>query len=219
MRKLAGTITPCQSKAAARRLMRSPPAAKNVAITSTATSARKAKGSRRASRGHRRAGIERLGRPQRPLEMGAPQRERKESWLGAAISSAIAVAGRCGSPELRSSRRRPSILARHPQHKEGREGGAGEQEENAEPDGAAERRQPQPKAEPRYRQKQADHGGYRRERRPQPLPKNRPARPAQRPLQQVTAGALLWRGWLRGRRRPGTDRSSRSPTNRIWNRR
>jgi hypothetical protein len=32
----------------------------------------------------------------------------KESSLGAAISSAIAVAGRCGKPELRSRRRSPS---------------------------------------------------------------------------------------------------------------
>jgi len=51
MRKLAGTITPCQSKAAATRFSRSPPAAKNVATTSTATRARSASGSRSASRG------------------------------------------------------------------------------------------------------------------------------------------------------------------------
>src|SRR5215831_8567219 len=51
MRKLAGIITPCQSNAAATRFMRSPPAAKNVATTSTTTKARTAKGSRNASRG------------------------------------------------------------------------------------------------------------------------------------------------------------------------
>src|SRR5215471_17828231 len=109
MRKLAGIITPCQSKAAATRFMRSPPAAKNVATTSTTTKARTAKGSRSASRG--------IGVP--ALSVLAARRARSiwarhnateyESSVGAAISSAIAVAGRCGKPELRSSRRRPSI--------------------------------------------------------------------------------------------------------------
>ena len=61
--------------------------------------------------GRRAPGPERLGRTQRPLHMGAPQRDRKTNpSVGAAISSAIAVAGRCGRPELRSSRCRPSIL-------------------------------------------------------------------------------------------------------------
>ena len=110
MRKLAGTITPCQSKAAARRLVRSPPAATKVATTSTATSARKANGSRNASRG--------IGVP--ALSVLAERNARSicarhsaiacESSVGAAISSAIAVAGRCGKPELRSSRLRPSTL-------------------------------------------------------------------------------------------------------------
>src|SRR5215831_5314490 len=109
MRKLAGIITPCQSKAAATRFMRSPPAAKNVATTSTTTKARTAKGSRSASRG--------IGVP--ALRVLAARRARSiwarhnateyESSIGAAISSAMAVAGRCGKPELRSSRRRPSI--------------------------------------------------------------------------------------------------------------
>ena len=40
MRKLAGTITPCQSNAAVMRLSRSLPAAKKVVITSISTSAR-----------------------------------------------------------------------------------------------------------------------------------------------------------------------------------
>ena len=53
--------------------------------------------------------LERLGRAQGALDMGAPQRERIRSSVGTAISSAIAVAGRCGRPELRSSRRKPSI--------------------------------------------------------------------------------------------------------------
>src|SRR6266446_5347543 len=78
--------------------MRSPPAAKNVATTSTTTKARTAKGSRSASRG--------IGVP--ALSVLAARRARSiwarhnateyESSVGAAISSAIAVAGRCGGP-------------------------------------------------------------------------------------------------------------------------
>ncbi len=76
MRKLAGTITPCQSKAAARRLR---------ALAAGGDEGRdhehgdeSAQGERVAQRQprHRGAGLERLGRAQRPLDMRAPQRDR-----------------------------------------------------------------------------------------------------------------------------------------------
>ena len=109
MRKLAGTITPCQSKAAATRFIRSPPAAKNVATTSTATRARTAKGSRRASRGIGVPALSVLAARNARSTWARHSAMEYESSVGAAISSAIAVAGRWGRPELRSSRRRPSI--------------------------------------------------------------------------------------------------------------
>src|SRR5262249_31360572 len=103
---LAAITPPCKSNAGAMRSTRPPPAAKNVATTNTATKARTAKGSRSASRG--------IGVP--ALSVLAARRARsiwarhsateKESSVGAAISSAIAVAGRCGRPELRSSHRK-----------------------------------------------------------------------------------------------------------------
>ena len=208
MRKLAGTITPCQSNAAAMRLMRSPPAAKKVATTSTATSARSAKGSRSASRG---AGA--------PALRVLAARSARSTWARHSASD-IGVLGR-GRDLVGDRGRRPMRQAgiaieppqavdpaRHPQHEERREGRGREQEEDAEPDGAADRRQPQPKPEPRERQKQADHGRDRGQRRPQPFPEDRPARPAQRPRQQVAAGALLRGGLAAGWRRPRTDRSS-----------
>src|SRR6516162_8876005 len=81
MRKLAGIITPCQSKAAATRFMRSPPAATNVATTSTTTKARTAKGSRSASRG---VGVPALrALPARHQHRGERGGGRKEEKAGA----------------------------------------------------------------------------------------------------------------------------------------
>ena len=110
MRKLAGATTPCQSKAAVTRLMRSPPAAKKLATAKMTTSARSAIGSRMASRGD--------GQP--ALSLRADNSARS-TWARqsacatgscrlAAISSATAVAGRCILPLLRSSRRKPSMM-------------------------------------------------------------------------------------------------------------
>ncbi len=108
MRKLAGAITPCQSNAAVTRFQRSPPAAKKVATAKSNTSARSAIGSRIDNRGD--------GHPALSLraEISARSTWARQSacatgsWLLAAISSATAVAGRCASPLLRSSRRNPS---------------------------------------------------------------------------------------------------------------
>ena len=77
IRKLAGATTPCQSNAAAMRLVRSPPAAKNVATTRIST--RRAQRIRiaRGKLRHRRAGLERLGGAQRALQMRAPERGRE----------------------------------------------------------------------------------------------------------------------------------------------
>ncbi len=108
MRKLAGSITPCQSKAATMRLVRSPPAATKVATTSTATSARTANGSRSASRGAGTPALSVVAARNARSICARQSATECESLVGTAISSAIAVAGRCGSLELRSSRRRPS---------------------------------------------------------------------------------------------------------------
>ena len=108
MRKLGGATTPCQSKAAVTRFTRSPPAAKKPATARMSASARSAIGSRIDSRGD--------GQPALSLraDMSACSTWARQSacatgscWL-AAISSAAAVAGRCVSPLLRSSRRKPS---------------------------------------------------------------------------------------------------------------
>src|SRR5437588_3888002 len=130
--------------------MRSPPAAKNVATTSTTTKARTAKGSRSASRG--------IGVP--ALSVLAARRARSiwarhnateyESCRGRDL-----VRDRGGGPMRQAGIAiEPSQTlhaARHAQHQHRRERGRGEQEENAEADGAAGRRQPEPQAEPRER--------------------------------------------------------------------
>ena len=91
------------------RFTRSPPAAKKLATTRMSTSARNAIGSRRDSRGD--------GQPALSLRADSSARStcaRQSAcatgscWL-AAIWSATAVAGRCVSPLLRSSRRKPSL--------------------------------------------------------------------------------------------------------------
>ncbi len=110
MRKFAGATTPCQSKAAAMRFVRSPPAAKKLATTRMSTSARNAIGSRSDSRGD--------GHPALNLRAESSARSTcacqsacvTGSWLLAAMRSATVVAGRCVSPVLRSSRRRPSWM-------------------------------------------------------------------------------------------------------------
>ena len=190
MRKLAGTITPCQSKAAATRLSRSPPAATKVATTSTATSARTANGIAQRQPRHRRAGLERLGRAQRALDMGAPQRDRK-GILGRG-GDLVGDRGRRPMRQAGIAVEPPEAvdLAGHAHHEQRRERRGGEQEEGTETDRPPDRRQPEPEPEPRQRQEQADHGRDRGQRRPQPLPEDRPARPAQRPRQHVVAGAI-----------------------------
>jgi len=109
MRKFAGTMTPCQSKATAMRLIRSPPAATNVATTSTATRMRSAIGSRNARRGIGVPALSVLAARSARSTWARHSATAYESFAGAAISSSIAVAGRWGKPELRSSRRNPSV--------------------------------------------------------------------------------------------------------------
>ena len=157
----------------ATRFMRSPPATKNVAITSTSTSARSAIGSRAATRGIGTSG------PQRPGASAARARyaraRARRAWpssVSPAILSEIVVAGRCVSPELRSSRRSFSVRLGSRTRSSGSSAAARDQAEHAEPDGAADRRQPQPQPEPGQRQEQADGGRDRGQRRPQPLPQD-----------------------------------------------
>ena len=75
MRKFAGVTTPCQSNAAATRLVRSPPAAKNVATTRISDQ-RAQRDTDRAptSRGTGVPALQRARRAQRALDMRAPQR-------------------------------------------------------------------------------------------------------------------------------------------------
>ena len=202
MRKLAGTITPCQSKAAATRFMRSPPAAKNVATTSTATRARTAKGSRRASRG--------IGVP--ALSVLAARKARSTWARHSAMRKRIfgrsgdLVGDRGGRPMGQAGVTIEPPEAVHPardaQHQERGERRGGEQKENTETDRPPDRGQPQPEPKPGDGQEQADHRGDRRQRRPQPLPENRPARTTERPRQHGIARRLTrWRGagWRGGR--------------------
>ena len=174
-----------------------------------------ANGSRARQPRRRRAGLERLGRAQRALDMGAPQRHANTSPRSARRSRrrsrwpADAAGRSCG----RAAAGRPSGSGTRT-HQERREGRGREQEEDAETDRPPDRRQPQPQPEPGHGQEQADHGGDRRQRRPQPLPEDRPARAAERPRQHAVAGRLRAAAgaasWA-GSARPGTDRSTMSP--------
>ena len=92
------------------------------------------------------------------------------------ILSEIVVAGRCDRPELRSSRRSFSVRLGSRTQQQRQQRGRRDQAEHAKPDGAAERRQPQPQAKPGQREEQSNGGRDRRQRRPQPLPQNAPAR-------------------------------------------
>ncbi len=109
MRKFAGATTPCQSKAAVTRLMRSPLAAKNVATTRRSISARNAIGSRSASRGDGQPALSLRAASSAAFDMRAPQRLRHRVVSGWRRSRRRSQwPGRCGSPLPRSRRRRPS---------------------------------------------------------------------------------------------------------------
>src|SRR5262249_58827160 len=100
-----GATTPCQSKAAATRLNRSPPAAKKVDTTRITTNARNAIGSRNDSRG--------AGQPALNLRADSSARSTcacqsacvTGSTLLAAGPSATVVAGGGGCPGVGASPR------------------------------------------------------------------------------------------------------------------
>ncbi len=117
-------------------------------------------------RGTGDAGPQRPGGAQRALDVGAPECKRMGVLAASAILSEIVVAGRCGRPELRSSRRSFSIRLGSRTMKSGSSAAADDQREHAKPDGAAERRQPQPQAKPGYRQNSPTAVADRRQRRP-----------------------------------------------------
>ena len=136
MRKFAGGTTPLQSKAAVTRFERSPPAAKKLATTRSSTKARNAIGSRNASRGG--------GQPALSLRADISARS---TWARhsacatgssalAAISSAIAVAGRCALAAAAVEPAQAVVQAGQPQQDERHGGGEREQREDDEPDGA-----------------------------------------------------------------------------------
>ena len=214
MRKLAGATTPCQSKAAVTRFTRSPPAAKKVATTRMSTSARSAIGSRSDSRGD--------GQPALSLRADISARStcaRQSAcatgscWL-AAISSATAVAGRCVSPLLRSSRRKPSATLGSRSIASGAAAMAVTTTNNSKPDGARQRRQHQPQPGPGECEEQPERGRQRGQGRPQPLPQQAAARALERPRQQGP-GRMFLLLWLlvqtvqKPLRRPGSRRICR----------
>ena len=148
MRKFAGATTPCQSNAAATRLMRSPPAAKKRRRPAAPPARATPSGSRSGKLRPRPAGLERMrARAARARHARARAPPRTDRLPRRPMRSAIAVAGRCGSRLSRSSRRKPSIDARpaQPEQRHRRRHATARQNTNrpmARPSGGSD--QPQP---------------------------------------------------------------------------
>ncbi len=192
MRKLAGCTTPCQSKAAATRLMCSPPAAKKLAATRISTSARSAIGSRSDSLG--------CGQPALSLRAESSARStwaRQSACETGSCSwrrsrSATAVAGRWPSPLTRSSRRRPSCTLGTRNITSGTAAANVTTTNTNRPDRPPERRQGEPEAGPGEGQEQAERGRQQGERRPQAFPQQAAARALERPRQHDPGGQLAF---------------------------
>ncbi len=149
-------------------------------------------GSRAHSRGCGKPALKRARGTQRAFDMGAPQRERPRIALGGRRSrrpwrSPADARGRCA----RSSRRRPSNELGMRSRRIGTVPARQDDQQDEQADRAPHRRQPQPQAGPGHDEEKTDHGRERGERRPQPLPQNRLARPRQRPGQQRLGQLLL----------------------------
>ena len=181
------------------RFVRSPPAATKVATTSTATSARSANGSRKASRG--------AGTP--ALRVVAARSARSICARHSATEyESVGRDRHLVGDRGRRSMRQPGIEieptqavmpARQTQRQQRGKRRRGEQEKDAETDRACDRRQREPQPEPRDREEQADHGSDRGQARPEPFPEDRPARPPQRPRQHLVAVPLRWGSSIGGR--------------------
>ena len=142
MRKLAGTITPCQSKAAATRFMPFPARGEERRNHQHRHEGAHGEGIAPRQPRHRRPGLERLGRAQRPLDMGAPQRDgirifgRRGDLVGDRGGRPMGQSGVAVEP--------PQAVhpARDAQHQKRGERRGGEQKEDAEADRPPDRRQP-----------------------------------------------------------------------------
>ena len=207
MRKLAGTITPCQSKAAAMRLMRSPPAAKNVATTSTSHERAQREGIAQRQPRHRRPGLERAAARSAARHGRATARATTDRSVGADL---VGDRGRRPMRQAGVAIEPPQPVhpARQAQHQE-RPNAAAASRKNRTNRPIAPVRSAAARATARARtgQEQADHGRERRQRRPQPFPEDRPARPAQRPRQHAGSRAVRACGAARGRSARPEDRS------------
>ncbi len=109
--------------------------------------------------GHRRAGLERLGGAQRTFHVGAPQRGGEA--VGTGRGDVVRHRGR-GPMRQAGIAIEPLErigLGREADPQQRRERRGGEQEEDAEPDRASGRRQPEPQPEPGHREEQSDDGG------------------------------------------------------------
>ena len=133
---------------------------------------------------HRRSGFQSGRCPQRSFQMRAPERDRNRvAGLGR-----HAVGNRGGRPvrhktfAVEPAQTFESIGPTHLEQRDGRRDGQHEESEHA--DGAAERRQRHPEAEPGQREEQPGRGRDRGERRPQVLPEQRQSGAAQRARQQ-----------------------------------
>ena len=131
----------------------------------------------------RRAGPKPPGGAQCALDMGMPKRNR-ERILGGGIRIRDGGRGSMRQCGIAVEPAQPLGPGGKTQPQQRRDGERGEQEEEAEPDGAADRRQPKPDAQPRCCQEQPDRGRRCSQRRPQPLPHERPACAIQRAREQ-----------------------------------
>ena len=139
---------------------------------------------------HRRAGLQRVGRrAARAPDARARARPRTESPASGAMRSAIAVAGRCGSRLLRSSRRKPSIADGQRTRNSGTVAATARTKKTNSPMARPSGGSDTPEPEPGQREEQADRGRDRGQRRPQPLPEDR----------QPGAAAARAPAWLRRR--------------------
>ena len=147
----------------------------------------------------RHAGLEGGGRPQRTLDMRAPERDRIR--IGGRDRHLVGDRGRRSmrQPGIAIEPTQAVMPARQTQRQQRGKRRRGEQEKDAETDRASDRRQREPQPEPRDREEQADHGRDRGQARPEPFPEDRPARPPQRPRQHLVAVPLRWGSSIGGR--------------------
>ena len=143
----------------------------------------------------RRPGAQGARRRARTLDVGVPQPRANQSSAGPSVSTS-AVAGRWRRPLAWSSRCSAVVDAGTPDQRTERHREAmARQRTRAPPIARPSGGSAHPHAKPGDGEEQAGGGGQRRQRRPQALPEDRPARPAQRRRQRRAGGfsaAMPW---------------------------